>query len=69
MWSKFYYNKKHSGLFTAILKSSLNFLSACLKYLIYALIFRSHKKTIFKMRILGIFSALIGKKSNFRIEN
>ncbi len=69
MWSKFYYNKKHSGLFIAILKSSLNFLSACFKYFIYALIFKSHERTIFKMRVLGILSALIGKKSKFRIEN
>ena len=69
MWSKFYYNNKHNGFLIAILKISLNFISACFKFLYYLLIFNSHKKKIAKMRICGIYSSVLGKKSSFRVEN
>tara|TARA_B100001121_G_C18681009_1_gene618535 strand:+ start:1095 stop:1943 length:849 start_codon:yes stop_codon:yes gene_type:complete len=69
MWSKFYYNNKHYGFLIAILKISANFISACLKFLYYLLIFNSHKKKIAKMRICGIYSSVLGKKSSFRLEN
>ena len=69
MWSKFYYNNKHNGFLIAILKISLNFISACFKFLYYLLIFNSHKKKIAKMRIYGIYSSVLGKKSSFRVEN
>ncbi len=69
MWSKFYYNNKHNGFVIAISKISVNFISACFKFLFYLLIFNSHKKKIAKMRICGIYSSVLGKKSSFRIEN
>ena len=69
MWSKFYFNKKHHGFFLAISKISMNFISASLKYLFYLLLFNSHKKKIFKMRVYGIYSSVLGKKSSFRIED
>ena len=69
MWSKFYFNKKHYGFFLAISKISMNFISASLKYLFYLLLFNSHKKKIYKMRVFGIYSSVLGKKSSFRIED
>ena len=69
MWSKFYFNKKHYGFFPAISKISINFISASLKYLFYLLFFNSHKKKIYKMRVFGIYSSVLGKKSSFRIED
>ena len=69
MWSKFYFNKKHYGFFLAISKISINFISASLKYLFYLLFFNSHKKKIYKMRVFGIYSSVLGKKSSFRIED
>ena len=69
MWSKFYYNNKHYGFLIAILKISANFISGCLKFLYYLLIFNSHKEKIAKMRICGIYSSVLGKKSSFRLEN
>jgi hypothetical protein len=46
-----------------------NLASASLKYLLYALIFNKHKKTIYKMRILGLVNSMIGKKSYLRPNN
>ena len=69
MWSKFYYNNKHNNFLIGILKILPNFISACFKFLYYLLIFNSHKKKIAKMRICGIYSSVLGKKSSFRIEN
>ena len=69
MWSKFYFNKKNFGFFNALIKVSLNLLSACFKYLIYLLIFNSHKKKVYQMRLLGILNSILGKKSWYRIKD
>ena len=69
MWSKFYFNKKHYGFFNAILKTFYNLISACFKFFIYSMIFNSHKKKIYKMRLCGIYSSILGKKSSYRIDN
>ena len=69
MWSKFYFNKKHYGFFNAIYKTFLNFISACIKYLFYSILFNTHKKKIYKMRICGIYTSIIGKQSSYRIDN
>jgi len=66
MWSKFYFNRKHHGFFIALLKTFNNLLSASLKYLLYSLIYNKHKRTINKMRILGLINSMIGKKSYLR---
>jgi len=66
MWSKFYFNKKHYGYVIALLRTFSNLTSASLKYLFYLLIFNKHKKTIYKMRILGLVNSMIGKKSYLR---
>ena len=69
MWSKFYFNKKHYGFFSAILKTFYNLISACFKFFIYSMIFNSHKKRFYKMRICGIYSSILGKKSSYRIDD
>ena len=68
MWSKFYYNKKHSGFLLSTIKIFPNFLSAIIKYTFYLLLFKNQKRKIYKMRILGIINAFIGKKSFYRID-
>ena len=65
MWSKFYFNKKHSGYLAAFLKILPNLVSAIFKYIFYLIIFNSHKKKIYKMRFLGILN-IIGNKSYLR---
>ena len=68
MWSKFYYNKKHSGFLISTIKIFPNFLSAIIKYTFYLLLFKNQKKKIYKMRLLGIINSFIGKKSFYRID-
>ena len=67
MWSKFYFNKKHYGFFVAIKNIFLNIVSALIKYFFYLIIFKKKKRKIYEMRIKGIFNAIIGKKSWFRV--
>ena len=68
MWSKFYYNKKHSGFLLSTIKIFPNFLSATIKYIFYLLLFKNQKRKIYNMRLLGIINAFIGKKSFYRID-
>ena len=68
MWSKFYYNKKHSGFLLSTIKIFPNFISAIIKYTFYLLLFKNQKRNIYKMRLLGIINAIIGKKSFYRID-
>ena len=68
MWSKFYYNKKHSGFLLSTIKIFPNFLSDIIKYIFYLLLFKNQKRKIYKMRLLGIINAFIGKKSFYRID-
>ena len=69
MWSKFYFNKKHYGYFNAFLKIISNLTSAIFKYLFYLILFNSHKKKIYLMRLCGLYNSIIGKKSWFRIND
>ena len=69
MWSKFYFNKKHYGYFNAFSKIILNLLSAMFKYAFYLILFNSHKKKIYLMRLCGLYNSIIDKKSWFRIND
>jgi N-acetylglucosaminyl-diphospho-decaprenol L-rhamnosyltransferase len=66
LWSKFYYNKKHYGFFSALLNGLPSFISASIKFLLYSLILNKGKSKIYFNRILGFSNALIGKKSHYR---
>ena len=68
MWSKFYYNKKHSGFLLSTIKIFPNFISSIFKYIFYLLLFKNQKSKIYKMRLLGIINAFTGKKSFYRID-
>ena len=65
IWSKFYFNKKHHSLFTALISVLPSFFSALIKFLIYFFI-NKRKKDIYLHRILGFLNALIGKSSYYR---
>ena len=65
VWSKFYYNKKHYGFFTAFLNGLPSFISALLKFMFYFFIKRKKSK-IYLNRVLGFINALLGKKSSYR---
>tara|TARA_B100000989_G_scaffold132112_1_gene98062 strand:+ start:2785 stop:3639 length:855 start_codon:yes stop_codon:yes gene_type:complete len=68
VWSKFYFNKKHKGYFTALIILFPTFLSAILKYLFYSICKNKKKKDIYLHRALGYINALLGKKSSYRPE-
>tara|TARA_B100000161_G_scaffold261219_1_gene229238 strand:- start:34 stop:888 length:855 start_codon:yes stop_codon:yes gene_type:complete len=67
MWSKFYFNKKHYGYINSLIKVCPNLISAIFKFIFYLITLNAHKKNIYKMRILGLFYSIIGKKSFYRI--
>ena len=68
MWSKFYFNKKHYGYLNALSKVMLNLLSGIIKYMLYSILFNSHKRKIYLMRICGLYNSILGKKSWYRIK-
>ena len=66
VWSKFYYNKKHFGFFSAFLNGFPSFVSAIIKFLFYSLTFERKKSKVYLKRILGFLNAMLGKKSSYR---
>ena len=66
MWSKFYFNKKHHGYFTACSRVIKNLISAKIKFFYYLITFNSKKKRIYQMRLLGLLNSMIGRKSFYR---
>jgi len=66
VWSKFYFNKKHFGLFKAIRENFLTYISAILKFLFYLIINNKFKMKIYFNRASGFYNALIGKSSWYR---
>ncbi len=67
MWSKFYFNKKHRGVFISSLFGLMSLFGNFLKYFILFLSFNKKKK-IYKMRMLGILNAFLGRQSWYRPE-
>ena len=65
MWSKFYFNKKHRGFLISNLLGFSGLILNFLKYLICIITFNK-KKNIYKMRMFGLFNAILGKQSWFR---
>ena len=66
MWSKFYFNKKHYGYMTAVLRVFKNLISAKMKFLYYLITLNTFKRKIYQMRLLGLISSMIGKNSYYR---
>ena len=69
MWSKFYFNKKHYGFLNAFSKIFMNLVSSKIKFIYYLITLNSYKRKIHQMRISGLFSSMIGKKSYLRLKN
>ena len=66
VWSKFYYNKKHFGFFSAFFNGLPSFISAIIKFLFYLLIMKRKKSKVYLNRVFGFIYALLGKKSSYR---
>ena len=66
MWSTFYYNKKHFGYFTSLLKVSGKFFSSLIKLIFYSFILNNIKQKIYFQRLSGLFNSIIGRDSWYR---
>ncbi len=66
MWSKFYFNKKHYGYLSALIKIFPTMITSKIKFLYYFITFNSHKSKIYKMRFFGLINSILGKKSWYR---
>jgi len=69
MWSKFYFNKKYKGYIYSLILTFPNFISSLMKYLIYKILKNNQKKTINKMRILGLLNSYMLKEASYRPYN
>ena len=67
MWSKFYFNKKHRGIFVSSLLGFISLLVNFLKFSIHMITFNK-KKNIYRMRMSGIINSLLGRQSWYRPE-
>ncbi len=65
LWSKFYFQKKHFGFFSALIDGLPSFISALFKFIFYFFI-NKRKKDIYFHRMSGYMNALIGNASYFR---
>ena len=66
MWSLFYYNEKHFGLFKAYSVTLNKLISSFYKFILAMLFFNSKKKKINFYRILGLINAYQGNSSWLR---
>ena len=58
MWSSFYFNKKHYGYLSALIKIFPKFFSSLFKFIFYLIIFKKNKSDIYKHRLLGIINSV-----------
>jgi N-acetylglucosaminyl-diphospho-decaprenol L-rhamnosyltransferase len=66
MWSLYYYNFKHFGLFAAYKITAYRFISSFTKMLLSILLMKKKKYLIHKYRLLGLINAYKGKSSWLR---
>ena len=66
IWSKFYFNKKHSGYLSAFINGFPKFFSSLIKCFFYLLINDKIKKKIYLNRASGFYNAATSKKSWYR---
>ena len=69
MWSTFYYHKKHSGYLKAFSLMYGKLIRAFFKMIIFSLFYNKKKQKMYYARLSGLFSAMIGKKSLYRIKS
>ena len=66
MWSLYYYNYKHFGLFIAYKITLYKFISSFTKMMLSILLIQKKKYLIYKYRLLGLINAYLGKSSWLR---
>ncbi len=66
MWSHFYFYKKNYNYFYAIFKTGGKFFKSLFRIILYLIIFDFKKKDKYLYRFLGLFSSIVGMKSDYR---
>ena len=66
MWSLYYYNFKHFGMFSAYKITLYKFISSLLKILLSRILMKKKKYLIYKYRLLGLINAYKKKDSWLR---
>ena len=66
MWSTFYFNKKHYGYLSAVIKILPKLFSSLTKFIIFFITFQKYKSEIYKHRLLGIINSVLLRKSWYR---
>jgi len=66
MWSLFYFNKKHSNYFNALILVMPTLFSSIFKILFYSLLHETKKKEIYSQRLSGLINSILGKASWYR---
>ena len=69
MWSTFYYHKKHSGYLKAFSLMYGKLVRAFVKMIVFSLFYNKKKQKMYYARLSGLFSAMVGKKSSYRIKS
>ena len=66
MWSTFYFQKKHYGYLTALIKILPKLSSSFIKFIIFLITFQKYKSEIYKHRLSGIINSVLLRKSWYR---
>ena len=69
MWSSFYFYKKNYSYLFALKKMFGKLIKSFLKLIFFTITFQKIKKDKYLHRFLGIFNAMIGRSSFFRIKD
>ena len=69
MWSLFYFYEKNYNYFYALFKTFGKFLKSFFKSIYFMIIFDKNNMNKYLYRFLGLFAAMIGKKSNYRLKH
>ena len=67
-WSLFYFYKKKHNYFYALFKTFSKLLKAFFLTIYYTVIFDQNSRNTYLYRFLGLFSAIAGRQSNYRLK-
>lgn len=67
MWSLYYFNRKHYGLFFAIKVTAKRFITSFFKKFFYLIVNNKKKYLIYKYRFDGLLNSYLNKKSFLRV--
>ena len=66
-WSLFYFYKKNYNYFYALFKTFSKLLKSFFLTIYFTIIFNQNNRNTYLYRFLGLFSAIVGRESNYRI--